>query len=229
MRRGKTRTLAIIMTAGRMLRPIEDVYAAFAKRHRPTAINACPCCVDKAEICTLLTTPLRELTSEQLSGYTSSVFLTAGGDPDFRYFLPRILEICLREDPYPDREVVLGKLTLANWKSWPANLAQPIVRLFEAGFDDTLTLSQDRGSEIDSWICGLSMAGLDVMPYLGKLTLPSSKDALVEYFEWNADGLAKGKLTNAFWTDEKANSQPVLAWFNSAKVQATVWPHYGAG
>jgi hypothetical protein len=222
-------TLAIIVIAGRVFQPLEDVYVAFAKRRKPAAIDACPCCVDKVEICALLGTPLRELTSEQLSSYTSSVFLTAGGDPDFRYFLPRILEICLFEDPYPDREVALGKLTLANWKSWPTNLTQPIICLFEAAFDQALTVHPNRGREIDSWICGLSMAGIDVTPYLGKLTLPPAQEALREYFELNADGLAKGKLTNAFWTDQKANPQPVIAWFNSPNVQSLVWPHYGVG
>src|SRR4051812_25863998 len=166
------------MASGRISQQLENVYVAFAKRRKPAAIHACPCCLDKAEICTLLTTPLRELTSEQLASYTSSVFLTAGADADFRYFLPRILEFSLGEDSYPDREVVLGKLTLADWNAWPDQLTQSVIRLFEVAFDDTLTLPRNRGRQIDSWVCALSMAGVDVMPYLGKLTAPAAEEAL---------------------------------------------------
>ncbi len=217
------------MATTRLTQALEDLYAAFAAHRKPQRIEACPCCVDSKEVCTLLNTPLRSLTPDQLSGYASSVFLTAGSQADFRYFLPRMLDISL-DDPswWPDRECLLGKLTIANWKTWSSDQRQSLIHLFDAAFNEAL-LHEDAGWEIDSWICALSMAGLDVVPYLEKLKAPAAEKALLQFFEVNAGSLPKGRLTNAFWEDEKANPAPVIAWLNSRDVQATVWPHYGAG
>jgi len=61
--------------------------------------------------------------------------LTSGSTADFKYFLPRILDISLHERYwYADREVILGKLTLADWKSWPNTETQPLLALFETAF-----------------------------------------------------------------------------------------------
>jgi hypothetical protein len=155
--------------------------------------------------------------------------LTAGSESDFRYFLPRILEISVRDGSWwPGREVVLGKLTLADWKAWPEHLRDPVIRLCEAAFDEALRQADDPGGQIDSWICGLSRAGLDVLPYLEKLRAPGAEKALIGFFEANSAALLRGKLANAFWKDEKADPAPVIAWLNSPDVQSAVWSHYGA-
>ncbi len=52
----------------------------------------CPFCVDDEEAEHLLTTPLHELTEQDLAAYSESVFLTVGGIDDFKYFLPRLFE-----------------------------------------------------------------------------------------------------------------------------------------
>ena len=83
--------------SNRVIQALEDVYRVFAALSKPREIEACPCCIDRLSLCTLLSTPLRELTPDQLSPYASSVLLTAGDEMDFRYFLPRMLEISLRD------------------------------------------------------------------------------------------------------------------------------------
>lgn len=85
---------------------IDALYAAFAAVRRPTGIVGCPCCIEDKQIAVLLSRPLRELSAEELSSYASSVFLTVGDEEEFRYFVPRILEISAT-DPgwWPDPEV----------------------------------------------------------------------------------------------------------------------------
>ena len=53
--------------------PIEAVSAAFSDVSKPSSIDACPCCVDRENINKLLSTPLKDLTSEDLDDYTVSV------------------------------------------------------------------------------------------------------------------------------------------------------------
>ena len=90
-----------------MNQSIDVLYDAFAAVPKPTAIDACSCCVDADEIATLLTNPLRDISPDELSVYASKVFLTVGAESDFRYFVPRIFEILATESGWwPDPEVV---------------------------------------------------------------------------------------------------------------------------
>lgn len=206
---------------------IEQVYQAFSGAKVPTSIEACPCCLDESDIRELLETPLRQLTSSQLYGYEFSVFYTVGSEADFRYFLPRILENACREpDPSPDLETVLRKLDLAGWLRWDANEIAVLRSLFEAAFEQALVADAD-GWAIDSWICGLALTGLDVAPLLQKLEDPAREEALVRYYQLNAEELQKGKLGNAFWDKNDAKAQPVIDWFRSAQIQAIIQNHYG--
>ena len=82
---------------------LAKVYSAFNGVPKPKHIDWCSHCIPENEVLVLLKTPLRQLTPEQLASYAGSVFLTAGGVADFRYFLPRILDVSLHERYwYPD-------------------------------------------------------------------------------------------------------------------------------
>ena len=95
---------------------IDAVYAAFAHVRKPKRIEGCPCCIDEKAVDVLLSKRLREITPSELSAYASSVFLTVGSENDYRYLLPRILEISAFEPWWwPDIEVVGRSLSSANW------------------------------------------------------------------------------------------------------------------
>jgi hypothetical protein len=208
---------------------IESIYRAFSVKKRPTTISACPCCHDQNEVCGLLKTPLRQITPSQLSAYAASVFLTAGSEKDFRYFLPRILEISYRDRHWwPDREAALGKLALANWLDWSAPEIDALQSFFDVAFDEAIASDDDAHYEADSWICGLALAGADVKPFLRKLEVPAVEQVLFGFFELNAAALPKGKLGNAFWNGNDVLAEPIIAWFKSSTIQSVVWRHYGA-
>lgn len=106
-----------IVTA-RLKEATDALYNEFAAPV-PPVIEGCPCCIDTSGVDVLLTTPLRQLTGEQLWRYITGAFLTVGGDRDFRYLMPRIFELSAFDDlgEVPDTEIVLGKLKLANWQA----------------------------------------------------------------------------------------------------------------
>jgi hypothetical protein len=212
------------MPSTSLSRAIEDVYRAFASESTPPRIDACPCCVAHEEICTLLNTPLRELSAQQLGGYAGSVFLTAGSQTDFRYFLPRILEVALTvKGWYPDLEIILGKLPLASWHLWPREQLDALNALFRAGFEAAIQDRGDPGGEIDTWICALSLARADLTGFLERLLRPDASRALVEFHDRNSyKVLMKGKLANAFWRDRTSESQAVVVWLKSPAVVAAV-------
>src|SRR5882762_1635090 len=90
---------------------IEALYAAFSDAPKPMIIEGCPCCIERKDVDVLLTTPLRQITPDQLTNYAASVFLTVGSIEDFLYLLPRILEISACDPSWwPDPEVISGAL-----------------------------------------------------------------------------------------------------------------------
>src|SRR4029453_11039601 len=89
-----------------LTKAIDDLYQAFSDAAVPRHVDGCPCCIDDKQIAHLLKTPLREIEPGDLSAYASSALLTVGDVSDFLYFLPRIVEISIRDDAWwPDIEV----------------------------------------------------------------------------------------------------------------------------
>ncbi|MFI5493994.1 hypothetical protein [Actinoplanes sp. NPDC051859] len=77
---------------------IDTLYDAFADYRRPSSLDYCECCFEEEERrAVLATVPVRELPAATLRRYAANVLLTVGGVDDFRYFLPRILEIAVGE------------------------------------------------------------------------------------------------------------------------------------
>ena len=188
-------------TTARLSEALEAVYRTFALT-APTAIEGCPCCISTRRVDVLLTTPLRELSGEQLSRYVSGAFLTVGGEDDFRYLLPRILEISVSDPANAiDPEIVIGKLALANWRAWSVSEQRVIEELLDAWFECALArdlIEADvgwTGTEAESVICGAARAGMPLQHWLVRLHDPSAAPVL-------ADLKARfpGQLS-AFWED----------------------------
>ena len=180
---------------------LEAVYQAFAMP-APDIIEGCPCCISTRGVDVLLTTPLRELTGQQLWRYVSGAFLTVGGEDDFRYLLPRILAISV-SDPgnSNDPEIVIGKLALANWRAGSA--AEQGVRedFLDAWFEQALARDSAEtdegwiGTEAEGVLCGASRAGLPLERWLVRLNDPSAAPVLADLRERFPHQLS------AFWED----------------------------
>lgn len=202
---------------------LSAVYATFAAP-KPARIVGCPCCLDRKGVCTLLAKRLRDLTADELSPYAASVFLTAGEVEDFRYFLPRLLELSITEpDWWPSEEVLLSRLSLAAWRNWPKAEQAVIEWLLQAWFGAALSDGSDAGERIDALVCGIARAGIETAPYLQHLLEPANLSALLGFHEANAQALAKkGRLRNPFWGDCPESAGAVIGFLRRQDVQAAI-------
>jgi len=142
---------------------IEGLHLAFSGEPKPASVDACECCLSKEELEELVTTPLRQLAPEQLSEYASCVTLTAGSEGDFRYLLPRILDISVHgQFSWPDHEQICMNLARGEWLSWPEPLKASIVDLFSAAWESAI--ANDDGWKADELVCGFALAGIDIHP-----------------------------------------------------------------
>jgi hypothetical protein len=199
---------------------IQSLYEMFAVFRKPADFPACECCWSNAEKEDLLKRDLAELSEEELSMYAADVFFTVGSVADFKYFLPRILELSVNDQfIWPDPEVVLAKLRLADWNDWPEHERAAVLRVLEEKFVSLLHDEGSDGQAIDSWICALGRSVSDITPYLDQLLEKGAKVHLMNFIEWNYSYLLKGELANPFWADASDNRRRVLAWLNRAEVK----------
>ncbi len=166
-------------SAGRMAAALEAVYRAFDGRP-PSVIHGCPCCITTRGTDVLLTTPLRQITGQALWRYVSGAFLTVGDVQDFRYLLPRVLDVSVFDPSnanYP--EVVLGKLSLANWRTWEVDEQDAIEEFIDAWFEHVLEAElalagdDEINGDIEHILCGAACAGMAPDRWFGRLDEPN--------------------------------------------------------
>jgi hypothetical protein len=217
---------------------IDTLYTVFSNADQPTAIDACPCCISDEEINALLSKPLRDIEPCDLKNYADCAFNTVGELDDFKYFLPRILEILANHtdwwslvvtdsgiyDYFTKPEVLFSKFKIsAEWRKWPAKEQQAIIDFLGSMLDELLQREKVTGWEIDSCMCSLAMCVDDVIPYFQKLIEPRHKHKLREFYSIHREGLEE-KKTLDFWWDQIEDSQQevVIKWLLSANVRNIV-------
>jgi hypothetical protein len=72
---------------------IERLYQLFSRYKCPRQLEGCPCCTTAEEAQPLVRKPLRTIAAPELEHYASKALTTWGTLDDYKYFLPRILEL----------------------------------------------------------------------------------------------------------------------------------------
>ncbi|GGG32567.1 hypothetical protein [Hymenobacter glacieicola] len=108
---------------------LAEVYRQFSRYRLHQLPDACPCCITLAENTILWMVPLPELSEQQLRRYAFKAMTTWGNTNDFRYFLPRLLELVIQPESEIDKEVFFGKIIQAGWAAWPT-ADREAVRIF---------------------------------------------------------------------------------------------------
>ncbi|MBN1500491.1 MAG: hypothetical protein JW982_10055 [Spirochaetes bacterium] len=204
---------------------INKLYEIFSNVPRPVKIDACPCCVDKKQIFTLLNKQLREITPDEMSGYASSVFLTAGSENDFRYFLPRILDILINNSGWwPDPEIIGRAMQSYGWNRFTENEQSAISNFFDSVLITDINSPDSDGDFINTWLCTVSYFYPDWDKYLEIIT--KKPKALVSLYECHSNTLMRNKLSDGFWNDSPKD-QEFINWINSDKIKSLIKNAYG--
>lgn len=196
---------------------LDTLYSVFTQNGAPRGIVVCPCCISADEVKVLTQTKLRDLTWEQLERYASAVFLTSGAQDDFRYFLPRLVDLNahVKWDFQCDWEILLGKLALGEWLTWPERERAALTAFLHTYLEDLIVAGEARGDEIDGFLCGLARGGVDLAYFLNRLSQADADVAFFALSDVNAAALMKGKLANAFWKDHRPAGEPIRLWLQS--------------
>ncbi|MBZ9750411.1 hypothetical protein K7W42_06000 [Deinococcus sp. HMF7604] len=151
---------------------------------------------------------------------------TWGDDVDFKHFLPRLLEL-IAHDQLSSAESLLGKLTYGQWWSWPDQEYAAVDAFLHAWWDDVLAREEVKDPwepcEVATVLEGIAQASHDLTPYLthwAEMNTPFAVQHLAAFVLSEAEGLVKGQLQGAYWTNRPAQAQQVTQWLLDSQQQA---------
>jgi hypothetical protein len=144
---------------------LDAVYIAFQGCRRPTALEAAPGRDPKRILARLSTSPLADLTADDFGGYMGWAMTTVGGVDDYKHFLPRILELCVRGPARVhlggDPNSLARKIAYGDFPGWPADERAAIVAVFDLAWRQALRASPEE-EEAEDWLRGLICLGQPV-------------------------------------------------------------------
>lgn len=211
---------------------IDDLYLVFSRYPNPEKIDGCPCCVDRKTSRRMLHGALRDIDEDEIWSYVFSAFLTIGDVPDFKFFLPRILELQAQHQATAiDPEVALSKLVYADWDNWKTAEHEAVRAYLKAAFAALLALPLqewpfDDGHLIDSWVCGLSRAVESIEPYLELLGASEHQEKAARFQEHSDLAEASRRKVSWWYADEgqpikqrlDKNRDTVISWLQRLKI-----------
>lgn len=146
---------------------IESLYAVFARYPRPDVVDGCYHCVSVEDKAKLNAHPLRELGDEELGRYSTKALTTWGEVDDLRHFLPRIFELVAEGSYGANPEIVIGKLAIGEWKTWPPDEQQALRAFIDAWLDEALDMPPDEREALEV-IASAHAADMDLAPLLAR-------------------------------------------------------------
>ncbi len=163
---GPTRVASLLVTQEDLNRAQETLYAAFRNNARPKHLDVSPlksALVRRAIEKVLTQKPLNQLTQNELGVYASSAMTTAGNVSDYRYFLPRILELSSTgsmEHFGLDAWCIADKIRYGKWYSWPTQ-QQEAVRSFFLAALRYWAIRDPNEKEASDWLVGSALLDQD--------------------------------------------------------------------
>lgn len=207
------------MTTASTERAIRELYRVFAPYRISSHPTGCPCCVRAGDAAVLFSRPLERLTADDLWRFSRKVLTTWGDDRDLKHFLPRMLELLVEDFGTPcDIGVVLGKLRLAEWPTWPAVERAAVDGFIQAVW--VLCLRDERAvCSVAEWLCAFGCAGCGMEPFLSEwenCRWGPGYSGLRDFIDSETRPLIRHRsLGNGFWGDAPEARSVVAGWLLS--------------
>lgn len=194
---------------------IERLYQTFGEGPLGRELAGCECCSDPKSLEKWADTPIRDLTWEDLYAYLYCAMHTIGDEQDFKHFLPRLIELAADDLESLDFEELGTQLTNAGWSQWSREEREAVRQALDA-FAEMLVDQELEEFPVDSIVCGLAVAGIEIVPVLDRWLASSSATAeanLERFRELNREPLRlKRRLSNPFWDGSSSQEVLVADW-----------------
>lgn len=198
---------------------IDRLYKVFARYEVVGMVEGCACCVSEADKLRLHSKPLQQLSAGDLERYAWKAMTTWGETEDFKHFLPRLLELLATGCRFDlDADTVVGKILYADWKDWPEEEREAVVRFLRAWWRIAIRRAPDDSELFDANDC-LGFIGMlmdDMNPFLQDWSAfeePVALYQLTRFLDSNADGLMSSRrFIDYYWKKDSCQLAQVISW-----------------
>jgi hypothetical protein len=162
--------------------------------------------------------PLRQLSAALMQPFASNLNTTCGEREDFKFALPRLLELSSRfEFDWPDCDLAFSWLRTEELATWPSNEQEAVIRFLDAWWERELSENSDA---VCRCFDALECTGLDVTRWMirWRETRPV---LLAEWIALNIGEIWSGTYTGAFAEDRPLVGQ-IKAFLEDPETAAAI-------
>lgn len=165
----------------------------------------------------MLSAPLRQLSAERIGPYAGWAMTSVGDAGTYRYFLPRILELSIREPAWLGFEpmIIASRLIDANWRDWAVDQQAAISDFFHAAFAVSRVQHAQEDERAALWLAALLRLGEPLLPLFEAWRAGSSPNAALQIallVQREGKNLFRhGEVRGPFWEDVEPRSRRELA------------------
>lgn len=208
---------------------VRALYRTFHRYRIDNSFEGCSCCVSQTQSDQLIKKGLHSLSADDLRHYAMKAMTTWGTVRDFKYFLPRVLELVVYDSDEFELEILFGKLKYAHMQAWDSDERLAVENFLLAYWRSELVKPPigSHDMKIANVLSGLAAARESVAPYLdvwaARMHNQNAISHLVAYI-LNVDihSLAKGRPSRAFIGLRGVAADEVLHWLQSDSVEHAI-------
>lgn len=151
------------------------LYEAFSIFPVPFDLEGCPHCVADEESAFLASQPLSELLEVDLERFMWKAMTTWGTVDDFRYFLPRLVELANGGLCW-DLGLLRSKLDYGDWELWPQPMQDAVYEYLLAWWWDVESGGQSEGGTACAVLSEFLDFGFELAVLLSAWELPAFRE-----------------------------------------------------
>lgn len=203
---------------------IEQMYTVFSGYPLPEHVSMSSLRDPEKELGIVRQSPLRLVPASGMEAYAFHAITTVGDEALLRYTLPRLLELLAHRELVVDEAIVLGKLELAGWRTWPEAEREAIGDFFDAWWVSVLRTPVD----VPDWrteniLCGLAQTNLSLSRFLVAWETAAERtatDHLASIVNALYDSERGEFITENFWDDRPGQGAQVRIWLTRPEILA---------
>jgi len=211
------------------MKVIENLYSAFKDISKPSNLDACDHCMSIEDQKTLLEQSLEATDPAILWHYIDDAIWTVGDGLDFKYYVPRLLDLGLTTYDYGNFSgnfiafpVTFGKkLALADFDKWDKAKRDVVDDAILA----IMTEEAHRGDfyNFEGWMCAICYVGLDKARYLNFLDSKAGEAARDYFLVSHRNAYDYGRMEGPFWDElDVKKTSVVFNWLLERKEESDV-------
>lgn len=195
---------------------IDRLYVVFSGYTMPVEVDMSDRRDPEEELGALRRFPLRRVPLAGIDNYARHALTTVGDVDLLRYALPRLLDLTTRNTLLTDSEIVLGKLELGGWRSWPETERTAIVAFLQAWWISVLA-SPVRSADWRALttLCSVAQTNLSLAWFLQRWERPASVTAthhLAHLVDYLFDAESGTLRITIFWEERPGQVAQLRIW-----------------